>query len=193
MNVVPSATFFAVISTGLADAIPEYIQINQPQIFHQGNITLNIEPGFLVRDELVLLRLIKDALPERPIYLSTGGGGQTLGQALQPYLLSQGFVQKLIDHPIADTADTPRILGLNVDVPRTKALWDTVYHAPEALVKEGDWVDRASFGIAYTYAFTGAVLNEALKARGDTRDADAVMNRVRAIVKAARIENFPGV
>jgi hypothetical protein len=176
-----------------ADAIPEYIQINQPQIFRQGNITLNIEPGYLVRDELVLLRLIKDALPERPIYLSTGGGGQTLSQALQPYLLSQGFVQKLIDHPIADTADTPRILGLNVDLPRTKALWDTVYHAPEALVKEGDWVDRASFGIAYTYAFTGAVLNEALKAKGDTKDAAAVMNRVRAIVKAARIENFPGV
>jgi hypothetical protein len=173
-----------------ADAIPEYIQITQPQIFRQGNITLNIEPGILVRDQLVLLRLIKDAFPERPIYVSTGGG-QNLG--LEPYLLSQGFVQKLMDHPIADTAETPHLLGLNVDLARTKALWDTVYHAPEALIKEGDWVDRASFGIAYTYAFTGAVLNEALKARGDTRDADTVMNRVRAIVKAARIQNFPGV
>ena len=175
-----------------ADAIPEYIQITQPQIFRQGNITLNIPPGILVRDELVLLRLIKDAFPERPIYLSTGGGGQTLGSALQPYLLSQGFVQKLTDHPIPDTADTPHVLGLNLDLPRTKMLWDTVYRAPEALIKEGDWIDRASFGIAYTYAFTGAVLNEALKAHGDTKDADTVMNRVRQIVKAARIENFPG-
>jgi hypothetical protein len=176
-----------------ADAIPEYIQITQPQIFRQGNINLTIEPGYLVRDELVLLRLIKDAFPERPIYLSTGGGGQTLGQVLQPYLLSQGFVQKLVDHPITDSADTPHILGLNVDVPRTKALWDTVYHAPEALIKEGDWVDRASFGIAYTYAFTGAMLNEALKAKGDTADAAKVMTRVKGIVKAARIENFPGI
>ena len=175
-----------------ADAIPEYIQINQPQIFKQNNITLNIDPGYLVRDELVLLRLIKDAFPERPIYLSTGGGGH-LSTALQPYLLSQGFVQKLVDHPISDTAETPHILGLNLDLERTKALWNDVYGAPAALIKEGDWIDRASFGIPYTYAFTGAVLSEALKARGDTKGADTVMNRVRGIVKAARIEGFPGV
>jgi hypothetical protein len=172
-----------------ADAIPEYIQITQPQIFRQGNITLNIPPGYLVRHDLVLLRLIKDAFPERPIYVSTGGG-QGLG--LDPYLVSHGFVQKLVDHPVTDTADTPRILGLSVDVERTKALWNEVYRAPEALIKEGDWIDRASFGIPYTYAFTGAVLAEGLKARGDTKGADAVMNRVRAIVKAARID-FPGV
>ena len=175
-----------------ADAIPEYIQINQPQIFKQNNIMLNIDPGYLVRDELVLLRLIKDAFPERPIYLSTGGGGH-LSTALQPYLLSQGFVQKLVDHPISDTAETPHILGLNLDLERTKALWNDVYGAPAALIKEGDWIDRASFGIPYTYAFTGAVLSEALKARGDTKGADTVMSRVRGIVKAARIEGFPGV
>ena len=172
-----------------ADAIPEYIQINQPQIFRQGSITLNIQPGYLVRDQLVLLRLIKDAYSERPIYVSTGGG-QGLG--LEPYLLSQGFVQKLMDHPITDTVETPHILGLNVDFERSKALWNDVYRAPEILVKEGDWIDRASIGIPYTYAFTGAVLSEAMKARGDTKGADTVMNRVRAIVKAARIIGFPG-
>ena len=172
-----------------ADAIPEYIQINQPQIFRQGSITLNIQPGYLVRDQLVLLRLIKDAFPERPIYVSTGGG-QGLG--LEPYLLSQGFVQKLMDHTITETAETPHILGLNVDFERSKALWNDVYHAPETLVKEGDWIDRASIGIPYTYAFTGAVLSEAMRARGDTKGADTVMNRVRSIVKAARIIGFPG-
>jgi hypothetical protein len=172
-----------------ADAIPEYIQINQPQIFRQGSITLNIQPGYLVRDQLVLLRLIKDAFPERPIYLSTGGG-QGLG--LEPYLLSQGFVQKLMDHTITETAETPHILGLNVDFERSKALWNDVYRAPETLVKEGDWIDRASIGIPYTYAFTGAVLSEAMRARGDTKGADTVMNRVRSIVKAARIIGFPG-
>ena len=172
-----------------ADAIPEYIQINQPQIFRQGDITLNIPPGYLVRDQLVLLRLIKDAFPERPIYVSTGGG-QGLG--LEPYLLSQGFVQKLMDHPITDTVETPHILGLNVDFERSKALWNDVYRAPEALAKEGDWIDRASIGIPYTYAFTGTVLSEAMKARGDTKGADTVMNRVRSIVKAARIIGFPG-
>jgi hypothetical protein len=173
-----------------ADAIPEYIQLNQPQIFRQSNLTLNIQPGYLVRHDLVLLRLIKDSFPERPIYLSTGGGSAI---GAEPYLVSQGFVQKLLDHPVTNSPDIVQIGGLNLDVPRTKALWDTVYHAPEALIKEGDWIDRASFGIPYTYAFTGAILKEALLAKGDTKGADTVMNRVRAIVKAARIQGFPGV
>jgi hypothetical protein len=173
-----------------ADAIPEYIQINQPQIFRQGNITLNIKPGYLVRDQLVLLRLIKDAFPERPIYVSTGGGA---GLGLEPYLLSQGFVQKLMDHPVSDTAATPSIAGLFVDVDRTKALWNDVYRAPQSLIKEGDWIDRASFGIPYTYAFTGAILAQALETRGDQAAASTIKDRVRAIIKAARIEGFPAI
>jgi hypothetical protein len=172
-----------------ADAIPEYIQLNQPQIFRQGQIELSIPPGYLVRDQLVLLRLIKDALPERPIYVSTGGGA---GLGLEPYLLSQGFVQKLLDHPITDTVSTPRVSGLFVDVDRTKALWDSVYRAPQALFNEGDWIDRPSFGIPYTYAFTGAVLAQALDRRGDTQASKVVLDRVKKIVKAARIEGFPG-
>jgi hypothetical protein len=170
-----------------ADAVPEYIQLNEPQIFRQGNITLNIPPGILVRDQLILLRLIKDSYPERPIYVSTGGGK---GLGLDPYLISQGFVQKLVDHPLTDTPATPRISGLFVDVDRSKALWDTVYRAPDALIKEGDWVDRASFGIPYTYAFTGAVLADAMTRNGNAKAAAAIMTKVQAIVKAARIEGF---
>lgn len=173
-----------------ADAVPEYIQLAQPQIFRHGDITLNIPPGYLVRDQLILLRLIKDSYPERPIYVSTGGGG---GIGLEPYLLSHGFVQKLVDRPIVDSAKTPRISGLFIDVDRTKALWNEVYRAPESLVKEGQWVDRPSFGIPYTYAFTGAILAEALSGQGDEKTANAVKERVRAIVKAARIEGFPPI
>src|SRR5712672_196383 len=177
------------MSLGEADAIPDYIEIDHPQVFRQGAINLAIHPGYLERNQLVLLRLIKDALPERPIYVSTGSA---LGLPLEPYLLSQGFVQKIVDHPITDTAATPKIAGLFLDVDRTKELWDTVYRAPEALMKEGDWIDRASFGIPYTYAFTGAVLAEALIRQGDEKSANAIMDRVKGIVKAARIEGFPG-
>jgi hypothetical protein len=173
-----------------ADAIPEYIQLAQPQVFRHGDITLNIPPGYLVRDQLVLLRMIKDSYPERPIYVSTGGG-QGLG--LEPYLLSQGFVQKLVDHPITESTATPRMSGLFIDVDRSKALWNEVYRAPQALIKEGDWIDRASFGIPYTYAFTGALLAQALSDRGDEKSANAVKERVRAIVKAARIDGFPPI
>ena len=112
---------------------------------------------------------------------------------MQPYLLSQGFVQKLMDKPITDSAATPRISGLFIDVDRTKALWNDVYRAPEALIKEGDWIDRASFGIPYTYAFTGAILAQAMTDKGDNASANAIKERVRAIVKAARIEGFPTI
>ncbi len=172
-----------------ADAVPEYIQLTEPQLFRQGNIQLTIPPGYLVRDQLLLLRLIKDAMPERPIYLSTGGG-QGLG--LEPYLLSHGFVQKIVDTPIVESPKTPHIGGLYIDVDRTRQLWNEVYRAPEALIKEGDWIDRPSFGIAYTYAFTGAILAEALARQGDEQSATAIMDRVKKIVRAARIKDFPG-
>jgi hypothetical protein len=171
-----------------ADSIPDYIEIDKPEVFRNGGITLHIPPSYLMRDQLVLLRLIRDSFPERPIYVSVGGGE---GLGLEPYLLSQGFVQKLVDHPLTDSPATPRIAGQFVDVDRTKALWDTVYRAPDSLKKEGDWIDRASVGIPYTYAYTGAVLAEAMSRRGDDNAANAIMAKVREIAKEARID-FPG-
>jgi hypothetical protein len=171
-----------------ADSIPDYIQITQPEIFRKDNIALKIQPGYLVRDQLVLLRLIKDSFPERPIYVSPGVGD---GLGLQPYLLSQGFAQKLVDHALTDTPATPRIAGMFIDVDRTKELWDTVYRAPDAVIKEGDWIDRPSAGIPSTYAYTGAILAEALSRRGDESDAATIMEKVKKVARAARID-FPG-
>ncbi|MBA3645188.1 MAG: DUF2723 domain-containing protein [Gemmatimonadaceae bacterium] len=171
-----------------ADSIPEYIELREAKIFKQGNITLNIPPGYLTRDELVLLRLIKDAMPERPLYLSTGAES---GIGLEPYLLTQGYVQKIMPDPVPESPATPRLSGLNIDLARTKALWFGVYRAPDAIIKEGDWIDRPSYGIPYTYAFTGAILSEALARSGDARDASVVLEKVKKIVKAARIEGFP--
>jgi hypothetical protein len=172
-----------------ADAIPDYIQITQPQIFRKASITLNISPGYLIRDQLVLLRLIKDSFPERPIYVAAG---VSEGLGLQPYLMSQGFVQKLVDHPLTDTPATPKIAGVFVDVDRSKALWDTVYRAPDALLKEGDWVDRPSAGIPYAYALTGAILADAMSRKGDEKAANAIMGKVGQIARAARLD-FPGI
>ena len=176
------------MSYAQADSIPDYIQLDRPQIFRKGNVTLHIPPGYLLRDQLVLLRLIRDSFPDRPIYVSLGAGE---GLGLEPYLLSQGFVRKLVDHPLTDSRATPHIGGMYVDVDRVKALWDTVYRAPDSLKKEGDWVDRASTSIPYAYAYTGAVLAEAMARRGDENAANAIMGKVREIAKAARID-FPG-
>jgi hypothetical protein len=171
-----------------ADSIPDYIEVTQPAVFRKGDLTLHIPPSYLMRYQLVLLRLIRDSFPERPIYVSAGGG-QGLG--MEPYLLTQGFVQKLVDHPLTDTPATPKIAGLFVDVARTKALWDTVYRAPDSLKKEGDWVDRASANIPNTYVWSGSVLAEALSRQGDVAAAMAITDKVRLIAREARID-LPG-
>ncbi|MFL5481881.1 MAG: DUF2723 domain-containing protein [Gemmatimonadaceae bacterium] len=168
-----------------ADSIPDYIEVRQPAVFRKGDLTLHIPPSYLMRYQLVLLRLIRDSFPERRIYVSAGGA-QGLG--MEPYLLTQGFVQKLVEHPLTDTPATPKLGGLFVDVDRTKALWASVYRAPDSLMKEGDWVDRASVNIPNTYVWSGAVLAEALSRRGDTAAAMAITDKVKQIATEARIQ-----
>ncbi len=171
-----------------ADSIPDYIEVRQPALFRKGDLALQIPPSYLMRYQLVLLRLIRDSFPERPIYVSAGGGR---GLGMEPYLLTQGFVQKLVDHPLADSPATPKVGGLFVDVGRTKALWDTVYRGPDSLKKEGDWVDRASTNIPNSYIWSGAVLAAALSRTGDTAGAMAIQDRITEIAREARI-NYPG-
>jgi len=168
-----------------ADSIPPYFEIREPQRFAQRNLIATIQPGYLTRDQIVTLRLIKDAYPDRPIYFSTGGYGRSLG--LGPYTLRQGLAEKLVENPIVANKDTMRVADGFLDVPRTQALWTRVYKAPAALIKRGDWIDRPSFGIPYTYAVTGMVLADALKTEGKIPEANQVIKTVIGIAQAARL------
>jgi hypothetical protein len=176
------------LSFAEADSIPPYFEIREAQQFTQRNLVATIQPGYLTRDQLVTLRLIKDAYPERPIYFSTGGYGRSLG--LGNYSLRQGLAEKLVETPIIPTRDTIRVADGFLDVPRTYALWTQVYKGPRALIKRGDWIDRPSFGIPYTYAVTGIILADALKAEGKTAQAQNVMSTVTGVAKAARLNDI---
>jgi hypothetical protein len=146
-----------------------------------------VPAGVLTRDQLVVLHVIRDSFPERPVYFSSGGYGQALG--LGPYLRTQGLAQRLDGaalRPSADLAPLPD--GGHLDVPRTRALWDSAYGGPRALVREGRWVDRASVGIPLAYAVTGDRLARALAARGDSAGAAGVMRDVLAVAAAARLD-----
>jgi len=171
-----------------ADSLPPYYEVKDAQKFAQRNIVATIQPGILTRDQIVTLRLIKDAYPERPIYFSTGGYGRTLG--LGNYTLRQGLAEKLVENPIVAGKDTVREADGFLDVPRSFALWTQVYKAPKALEKRGDWIDRPSFGIPYTYAATGLVLAEALRSEGKAPEAQRVMNDITGIAKAARLTDI---
>ena len=166
------------------------MEIREPQIFKQRDISVTIRPdqlpqGVLTRDQIVTLTLIKDAYPERSIYFSTGGYGRSLG--LAPYSLRQGLVEKLVEKPVVPGKDTVQVGDGFLDIPTSLRLWTEVYKGPKELIDEGNWFDRPSFGIPYTYTVTGYVLAQALKAQGKEAQAAQIMAQVTKTAQAARI------
>jgi hypothetical protein len=168
-----------------ADAQPQYIEVREPQQFKQNDIVATIKPGYLTRDQIIVLSLIKDSYPQRPMYFSTGGYGRSLG--LGDYTLRQGIVEKLMPKPITVNADTIKIGDGYLDIPTSLALWNQVYKAPAELAQLGKWIDRPSFGIPYTYTVSGYVLSEALKQQGKTAEATKIYSDITKMAQAARI------
>ncbi len=179
-----------------ADAQPDYIEIRETQLFRQRNIVATIDPqrlsppGVLTRDQIITLRLIKDAYPERGVFFSTGGYGRSLG--LANYTVRQGLVEKLVEYPVIPNKDTVQVGDGFLDIPRSQALWTQVYKGPAELIDIGDWIDRPSFGIPYTYTVTGFVLAEALKGQGNLAESQKVMKTVQDMAVAARITDVLG-
>lgn len=168
-----------------ADAQPDYMELREPQLFKQRNISATIKPGYLTRDQIVVLSLIKDAYPERSVYFSTGGYSRSLG--LSNYSLRQGLVEKLVENPIVPNKDTVQMGDGFLDVPTTYRLWTEVYKGPRELIDIGNWFDRPSFGIPYTYTVTGYILSEALKQTGDSARAQPILQQVTKMAQAARL------
>ena len=174
-----------------ADAIPPYVEVRERQIFRQRNIAATIDPellrpqGVLQRDQIITLQMIRDAYPERSVYFSTGGYHRDLG--LSPYVVRQGLVEKLVEYPVIPNKDTVQVGDGFLDVERSYALWTQVYKGPAELIDIGDWIDRPSFGIPYTYTVTGYILAEALKGQGRTQEAQGVLSTVQQMAVAARI------
>jgi hypothetical protein len=104
--------------------------------------------------------------------------------------IAQGLAAKLFVPPKASSRDTVFLPDQQewLDVPRTKALWDSVFEGPKALIKRGDWIDQPSVGIPYLYIATGATLAQVLNDRGDGAAAAAVFNTTRDVAQAVRIQ-----
>jgi hypothetical protein len=171
-----------------ADSLPQVIALREPQRFVHGDLVASVGPGYISRGQLVVLRMIMDSFPGRPIYFSAGSYAQQLG--LGPYLLTQGMVQKLMPDSVRAAPGILATPSGYFDVARTRALWDSVYRAPDALISEGEWIDRPSAGIPLGYAITGELLAQALDLRGDSAKAESVLRKVDAMAKAARLDDF---
>ena len=128
--------------------------------------------------------LIKDSFPERPIYFPIANNVRRLG--LDKYLLTQGLVERLVDHPILPATDTVEVGDRFVDVARTADLWKA-YEAPDTLARLGHWVDQASVNVPTTYVWAGLRAREALIKAGERDTAETVLRKMMAVAKATRL------
>jgi hypothetical protein len=179
------------MTTEEADALPPSMEIRQPQLFKKAGIEATVQPQMLVKADLVVLRMIHDAFPDRPIYFSRTSGNypQTLG--LGRYMLSQGLARKLMPEAPASGRDTLLIPGEGfLDVKRTEWLWENDFEAPASLAARNGWVDRASVGIPYLYIATSATLAEAEQRLGKSAEADSLVADAKAIAKATGLEDL---
>jgi hypothetical protein len=159
-------------------------------VFQKDSIVATIKPGIISRGQLVVLQFIKDSFPQRPIYFSSRSTPDALG--LSAHILTQGLAQKLVMRsPVAsgDTVNSP--IGI-IDLPRTRALWTTVYQGPASLIREGQWVDRASVGIPYHYVLVGYYLAAQLEHDGDKTDAARILLQVQEMARASGLDRQQG-
>lgn len=180
------------MTTVQADSIPEYQEVREPQLFKRGSIEATIKPQVLAKADIVVLLMIKDDYPNRPIYFSRTAGGypqDVLG--LGQYLLMQGLARKLVPNPPTPGKDTLLLQGEGfVDVPRTKELWSHDFLGPRAVIKRGLWVDKASVGIPYIYITTAVDLADIAQQRGDTAESHKLMDTARALADATDLSRL---
>jgi hypothetical protein len=170
-----------------AGAIPEAIVLTTAQRFVHGRISVTLPAGYLFRGDVVMLRSIKDSFPDRPIYFTRGA---TRRLDLRPYLVEHGLVHKLAAAAPSPSSDTLPTGDVFLDVTRSAELWESVYRAPEAIARRGDWVDRPSISVPFAYIDSGLKVARALALRGDTASAGRIAARVESVIQATRLESL---
>jgi hypothetical protein len=167
-----------------ADAIPQYQELPRDVLFSHAGITATVPAGFLRRDHLVVLEMIRSTFPERPVYFSSASFPMELG--LGPYLVAQGLAYKLLNEPASGTGRYLPYPGGHFDLERSSQLWKA-YRAPSALLAEGLWADDASVGVPAQYIVLGQLLSQAYGIAGDTAAAARTAEEVQALVQVTRL------
>jgi len=177
------------------NAIPDFVELREPQLFQQGTIRAVVDPrrlefGVPLRADILVLQMLKDNLGVRPFYVSrtTAGYAQALG--LESYALAQGLVTKVSPTALQAGRDTIAVPGVGfLDTPRSVALWRQ-YGGPTAIMRRGDWVDRPSAGIPALYTSTALVIAQAMEAQGRIAEAKQFQTAALDVAEAAHITEW---
>ena len=176
------------------DSLPEAMQVPKSGGIAFDSLQIRFGQDVLLRQDLASIFLIRDNQGKRPIFFSWSDGGypdQTLG--LSPYLVSQGFVRKLMPTPVRATETVRLSPGLGyVDVPRTRTLLSNVYHWQTATRRRPfGWVDAPSGSILQLYSVVYGGSARVFEQVGDTARAmlaDSVAREVNRELNGRAID-----
>jgi hypothetical protein len=169
----PTGSVFSLTEAQL-DSLPEAMQVPSQGGVAFDSLRIDFGQDVLMLQDLATIFLIRDNLGKRPVYFSWSDGGypdQTLG--LSPYLVSQGFVRKLMPKPVVpnDSIVMNPSLGY-VDVPRTrKLLWDVYHWRSAARERPRGWVDQPSGSILQLYSVVYGGASKSFAAAGQKAEA----------------------
>jgi Protein of unknown function (DUF2723) len=167
------------------DSLPEAMQVPSTGGVAFDSLRIDFGQDVLMLQDLATIFLIRDNLGKRPVYFSWSDGGypdQTLG--LSPYLVSQGFVRKLMPKPVVpnDSIVLNPSLGY-LNLPRTrKLLWDVYHWKSAARERPRGWVDQPSGSILQLYSVVYGGSSKSFAAAGQpalAARADSVANAVQ--------------
>jgi hypothetical protein len=166
------------------DSLPEAMRVPPEGGIAFDSLQIRFGQDVLLRQDLATIFLIRDNLGKRPIYFSWSDGGypdQTLG--LSPYLVSQGFVRRLMPRPVEPSDSVVLTQGLGfVNLPRTRQLlWDVYHWKTAARDRPRGWVDPPSGSILQLYAVVYGGSSEPLAAQGDSAQAARADSVARAV------------
>ena len=181
----PTEPVFSLSQSGL-DSLPEAMQVPANGGVSFDSLQIRFGDQVLMLQDLATIFLIRDNMGKRPIFFSWSDGGypdQTLG--LSPYLVSQGFVRKLMFKPVVanDSIVLSPSLGF-LDLPRTeKLLWDVYNWKAAARDRPRGWVDRPSGSIMQLYSVVYGGAARAFAARGQNALAARADSVARGVAR----------
>ncbi len=152
------------------DSLPEAMQVPANGGVSIDSIQVRFGQDVLLRQDLATIFLVRDNQGKRPVYFSWSDGGypdQTLG--LSPYLVSQGFVRKLMPRVVQPKDSIVLSQGLGyLDLPRTdRLLWDVYHWRAATRNRPYGWVDPPSGSILQLYSVVYGGAARSMEAAGD--------------------------
>jgi Protein O-mannosyl-transferase TMEM260-like len=165
----PDTPPFSIPISGI-DSLPLLFRVEQRSVLRVGEMSAVLEPNVYDRSTLITLQVIRDNLGKRPIYFARTTGNTPDQLGLSDYLLSQGFVRRVMPRAIEASDSVQFVRGVGwIDLRRTEQLLFDVYH-PEAAARARPrgWIDEPSANILSLYYVTYGVFGEIVKALPDS-------------------------